>query len=273
MADASRSGSENDSLLDLYGHPISAAESIERRDRTPPQPTLPKADPLFTLEDEDPERSRWIHRDKLAMIESHELQEAGIKLPRHSSLHGRPGSRSRSRKSHSRGPSRDLTVAGNQEQEHELLPRREGKRPRTRSPQKQQQEADSTPADTPNFDLRTPEEIAADSSPMYRQQGLRSSSSRIPVPTSTAMPIPQEHRERHTPLPRFRGASGSWPSGDEDGIGYNKLRRRSQSVGSQILLDSEEPLKPNGTTNGTDHISNVESPTSTSKRFIPSHQI
>ena len=265
MADASRSGSENDSLLDLYGHPISAAESTERRDRTPTQPTLPQADPLFTLEDEDPERSRWIHRDKLAMIESHELQEAGIKLPRHSSLHGRPGSRSRSRKSHSRGPSRDLPVAGNQEQEYELLPRKEGKRPRTRSPQKQQQEAELAPADTPNYDLRTPEEIAADSSPMYRQQGLRSSSSRIPVPTSTAMPIPQEHRERHTPLPRFRGASGSWPTGDEDGVGYNKLRRRSQSVGSQILLDSEEPLKPNGTSNGADHTSNIESPMSTSQ--------
>ena len=266
MADASRSGSENDSLLDLYGHPISVAESMERRDRTSPQPTLPQADPLFTLEDEDPERSRWIHRDKLAMIESHELQEAGITLPRHSSLHGRSGSRSRSKKSHSRGPSRDLPVAGNQEQEHELLPRREGKRPRTRSPQKQQQEAEMAVADIPDYDLRTPEEIASDSSPVYRQQGLRSSSSRIPLSTSTAMPIPQEHRERHTPLPRMRGASGSWPSGDEDGVVYNKLRRRSQSVGSQILLDGEEPLKSNGTSNGINHVSNADSPMSISKQ-------
>ena len=200
------------------------------------------------------------------MIESHELQEAGIKLPRHSSLHGRSGSRSRSRKSHSRGPSRDLPFAGNQELEHELLPRKEGKRPRTRSPQKQQQEADVTLIDTPDYDLRTPEEIASDSSPVYRQQGLRSSSSRIPLSTSTAMPISQQHRERHTPLPRFRGASGSWPSGDEDAVGYNKLRRRSQSVGSQVLLDSDEPLKSNGTSNGADHDSNIESPTSTSKQ-------
>ena len=266
MADASRSGSENDSLLDLYGHPISASESMERRDRTSPHHTLPQADPLFTLEDEDPERSRWIHRDKLAMIESHELQEAGIKLPRHSSLHGRSGSRSRSRKSHSRGPSRDLPGAGNQEQEHELLPRREGKRPRTRSPQKQQQEPEMALAEIPDYDLRTPEEIASDSSPGYRQQGLRSSSSRIPLPTSTAMPIPQEHRERHTPLPRSRGASGSWPSGDEDGVGYNKLRRRSQSVGSPVLLDGDETQKSNGTSNGVNLPLNIESPMSVSKQ-------
>ncbi|KAL8787538.1 MAG: hypothetical protein Q9195_007710 [Heterodermia aff. obscurata] len=266
MADASRSGSENDSLLDLYGHAISAPESIERRDPTSQQPTLPQADPLFTLEDEDPERSRWIHRDKLALIESHELQEAGIKLPRHSSLHGRSGSRSRSRKSHSRGASRDLPVAGNQEQEHELLPRREGKRPRTRSPQKQHQDLERPLADIPDYDLRMPEEIASDSSPVYRQQGLRSSSSRIPLPTSTAVPIPQEHRERHTPLPRSRGASGSWPAGDEDGVGYNKLRRRSQSVGSAVLLDGDEPLKSNGASNGVDHVLNIESPISISKQ-------
>ena len=249
LADASRSGSENDSLLDLYGHPISNPGSIERRERTPPQPALPQADPLFTLEDEDPERSRWIHRDKLALIESHELQEAGIKLPRHNSLRGRSGSRSKGRKSHSRGVSRDLPVNGTQELELAILSGKNTQRQRSRSPQKPQQETGAFATDMAEFDLRTPEEIASDpqSSPMYRQNGLRASSSRIPLPTSSPMPIPQEHRERHRPLPRTRGTSGNWGSADEDGSGHNKLRRRSQSVGSQVLLDDGEPLNSIGT--------------------------
>ena len=262
VADVSRSGSENDSIFDLYGHPISASESVERRENSPPQPALPQPDPLFTLEDEDPERSRWIHRDKLALIESHELQEAGIKLPRHSSLRGRSNSRSKSRKLHSRGPSRDLPASGGQEQAQDSLPAKGGKRQRTRSPQKKQQDEEVPHLSAAELDLRTPEDIASDpfTNQMYRQQGLRSSSSRIPLPTSSPMPIPQEHRERHTPLPRTRGTSGNWTLGDEDGIRYNQLRRRSQSVGSQILLDDGEPLNFHGTANGVSKDSSSQSP-------------
>lgn len=269
LAEASRSGSENDSLLDLYGHPISTVGSMERRERTPPQPSLPQADPLFTLEDEDPERSRWIHRDKLALIESHELQEAGIRLPRHSSLRGRSGSRSKGRKSHSREASRDVPVNGSQEQEFEMVLSRHGQRQRSHSPQKHQQKVAVIAPDTAEFDLRTPKEIASDphSSPMYRQYGLRANSSRIPLPTSSPLPISQEHRERHTPLPRTRGTSGTWGSGDEDGIGYHKLRRRSQSVGSQVLLDDGEPLTSIGTPIGA-----TIDPTTTSPSTSPSKQ-
>ena len=264
MTDASRSGSENDSLIDLYGHQASTGESMERRERTPPQPALPQPDPLFTLEDEDPERARWIHRDKLALIESHELQAAGIKLPRHESLRGRSNSRSKAKKSHSRGPSRDLPVSRGHEQGFEFPPTVNNRRQRTPSPQKQQQqEEEAARTEAFDFDLRTPEEIASDgqSNQVYRQNGLRSSSSRIPLPTSSPMPIPQEHIARHTPLPRTRGASGNWTPSDEDGgMGYNRLRRRSQSVGSQILLDDGEPLNFEGTSNGVTNDTHDGSP-------------
>lgn len=241
---------------------------MERPERTPLQPALPQPDPLFTLEDEDPERSRWIHRDKLALIESHELQEAGIKLPRHASLRGRSNSRSKGKKAHSRDPSRDLPTSRSNEQELDFPPSRNGKRQRTPSPQKQQLEDEAARTGAFEFDLRTPEEIAADpfSNRIYRQQGLRSSSSRIPLPTSSPMPIPQEHIERHTPLPRTRGASGNWTSGDEDNISYNKLRRRSQSVGNQVLLDDGEPLNFKGTPNGVANDSGSASPISPSKK-------
>ena len=45
---------------------------------------------------------------------------------------------------------------------------------------------------------------------------------------------------RNTPLTRNRGASGNWNGGDEDGIANNKIRSRSHSVGSQVLLDDGE---------------------------------
>lgn len=230
QANISRSGSEADSLLDLYGRPKSIGDSIETRERTPPQ----RAPPETLFLDEDSESSNWVHRDKLAIIESHELQEAGIKLPRHSSLRGRSNSKSKGRKGHSRGNSRQQSISREHGQESEKSQSREGKRQRVQSPTSQEVELSGNAND---FDLRTPEEIAANSydsssSPMYRQQGLRSSSSRIPLPTSSPMPIPQEHRERHTPLPRTRGVSGSW---DEEGLIYSKLRPRSQSAGSQIL--------------------------------------
>ena len=72
----SRSGSEADSLLDLYGRPRSGVESMDKIER------LGAMEDVGYLEDEDPERSRWIHRDKLLAIESQEMQEAGIKVPR-----------------------------------------------------------------------------------------------------------------------------------------------------------------------------------------------
>ena len=234
----SRSGSEADSLLDLYGRPKSNVGSIEAREKTPPQP--PPLDTLYL--DEDPDSSKWVHRDKLAMIESHELQEAGIKLPRHSSLKGRSNSKSKGRRANSRGHSRQQSTNEIYDQERETPQARESKRQRMGSPTRPDEE---NPINDMDFDLRTPDEIAANpydssSSPMYRQHGLRSSSSRIPLPTSSPMPIPQEHRERHTPLPRTRGASGSW---DEEGLLYSKPRPRSQSAGSQILLDDGAPLK------------------------------
>lgn len=265
QADVSRSGSEADSLLDLYGRPKSTDDSIETREKTPPHPAPPEA--LYL--EEDPESSKWVHRDKLAIIESNELQEAGIKLPRHSSLRGRPNSKSNSRRGQSRGHSRQQSANGDHDQESGKPQRRDSKRQRVQSPVGQE-----TAEEAMDFDLRTPEEIAADpydtsSSSMYRQQGLRSSSSRIPLPTSSPMPIPQEHRERHTPLSRTRGASGSW---DDQGLAYSKPRPRSQSAGSQIVLDYGEPQ--NGTPTPAANVTQFSSPsTSPSKQRAVSKPI
>jgi hypothetical protein len=229
----SRSGSEADSLIDLYGRPRSIGEGsvgiAADRDRPIPPEEL-------YLNDEDPERSRWIHRDKLALIESHEMREAGIKLPQQQTrLTSKSKLLSESVQSHG--------VPVFLSQEAEELPTTEREQRRTRSPTRPYEDGHETLVN--EFDLRTPEEIAADNdmdrnpSNSYRQQDLRKTSSRIPLPRSSPLPIPQGHIERDTPLPRKRGVSGTW-AGEENGISYNRIRSRGNSVGSQVLLDDPD---------------------------------
>ena len=233
---ASRSGSEADSLLDLYSKPRSLGESSLRESMDRTDRVLAQEEPFFG--DEDPERSRLIHRDKLAMIESHEMQEAGIKLP----LQRQKSSTSRSRSRREKNRSQDQNmVIPDQEADMPLL--KERKKRKTESPTRQDDGSEHTPRN--NFDVRTPEEIAADnhietdSGNGHRQpqSDVRKGSSRIPLPRSSPMPIAQEHIERDTPLPRKRATSGNYGNGDENGFSYSRARSRNNSVGSAILLD------------------------------------
>ncbi|KAL8823739.1 MAG: hypothetical protein Q9170_008324 [Blastenia crenularia] len=223
LSNGSRSGSEADSLLDLYGRDRSVAEGTEKGDRD------------VTLEDlyhdqEDTESSRWIHRDKLAAIESHEMQEAGIKFPRQK--------RSKSSLRHKRSHSRNQSTTSAKDQAPEVPPTRDVKRQKVRSPVRQEYHEDPM-----HFDLRTPEEIASDislqngPSVMYHQPNLGRSGSKIPLPKTSPLPIAQGYIERSAPLPRTRGASGTWGGGDGEGLAYNRIRRRSNSVGSRTVLD------------------------------------
>ena len=226
ISNNSRSGSEADSLLDLYGRDRSLAEGTERTDRD------------LTLEDlyldqDDAHSSRWIHRDKLAAIESHELQEAGIKLPRQK--------RSKSSLRHKRSHSRNQSTTSAKDQEPEVPATREVKRQKVQPSVWQDVHEDRT-----QYDLRTPEEIASElppqngSSIMYHQPNLGRSGSKIPLPKTSPSPIAQGYIDRSAPLPRTRGTSGNWGGGDEEGFSYNRIRSRSNSVGSRVLLDDAE---------------------------------
>lgn len=234
-SDLSRSGSEPDSLLDLYGRPRSHVDNVDQLVKADNQDSL-------YLDNEDPEQSRWIHRDKLALIESHEMQEAGIKFP----PFPRSNSRSNRKKSHIRPQSHERSSNDPSHPDPSLHDFEA--ETRHSGGLSNGHEVEQTQEDEPIFDLRTSDEIAQESysmsiaSPIYRQPGTRSSSSRIPLPKSSPLPIPQEHIERNTPLTRTRGASGNWSAGDDDGMVYKKGRSRSLSVGSQVLLDDGEPL-------------------------------
>ncbi|KAL8695723.1 MAG: hypothetical protein Q9201_007974 [Fulgogasparrea decipioides] len=254
LSDKSRSVSDADSLLDLYGHPRSVAEGTEKSER----------DVTFEdlyLDEEDPESSRWIHRDKLAMIESHEMQEAGIKLPKQR----RSKNSLRPKKSHSRNQSttsmKDPASAGQAA--------REDKRQKVQSPVRPPVQEDRI-----DFDLRTPEEIAADAVAgvgppvIYNQPYPGKSGSKIPLPKTSPLPIAQGHVERTTPLPRHRGISGNSLGGDEEGFSYNRMRSRSNSVGSRVVPDGAEI---NGTLTQFSRANNINgSPSSTPKQRLVS---
>lgn len=259
-SDLSRSGSEPDSLLELYGRPRSQVESMDHRDQ-------PDTKDLYYLDDEDPERSRWIHRDKLALIESQEMREAGIKIP----PPGRSGSKSNdTRVNHresSREPSRDRYRNGLHSNDLD------SEQAKSLTLHRQEREDERPPNGTQESDVKTTEEtspephLAVNSAPPYRQQGLRVSSSRIPVPKSSASPLPQGNTERQAVFTRRRGTSGNWSGGDEDGTAYSKVRGRSHSVGSQVLLDDGEPV--NDDTDQSVCITNHDSPsTSPTKRHV-----
>lgn len=234
LANISRSGSEADSLLDLYSHRRSVFNPMDDQERIGVV-----GEPY--LEGVELDNSRWIHRDKLAMIESQEMQQAGLHLPRQETSRNSSNRREHSRDQHSNGVRASSPGVPHLRQE---------KWQRMQSPSPEGQEKENKGNNAPS-DLRSSEDIGAEVSeeyspqPMYRQAGVRASPSRIPVLTSSPLPIPQEQLERDTLLPRKRGASGNWSGGDEDGLAYTKIRRRSQGLGGQQLLDGGE--HPNGT--------------------------
>jgi len=170
-------------------------------------------------DEDDPEHSRWIHRDKLARIESQELQAAGIVLPR-----TRAASKS-SRRENSRdqqGNGLRSEQGGQKRQRIEPLP------------------AEEETEEFSGWDLRTPEEVADEQSPYQDMSGGLKGVSRIPVLKTSPLPIPMEHLERDTPMRRKQ--SNGWV-GEEEPISYSKSRGRSQSI--KVFEDiSPNPATP-----------------------------
>jgi hypothetical protein len=201
-----------DSLLDLYGENRSAMNSVDYGDRA-----LGGKD---VYDAEDPEHSRWIHRDKLARIESQELQAAGIILPR-----TRATSKS-SRRDHSR----DAQANGHRSEQS-------GQK-RQRIEEDVSLDEESSAPET--WDLRLPAEIAADPSEGYRDMsGGVKGVSRIPVLKTSPLPIPMEHLERDKVL---RRRHSNPLMSDEEPITNAKTRGRSQSI--KILEDATSTPTP-----------------------------
>lgn len=180
---------------------------------------------------EDDERN-WIHRDKLAVIESKELEEAGFigRVSRSASRTAGPVSASRQQSVHE-----TTTDASNTE----FSPQVELKKQRTVSPIPAEEEEFATDGAT-EWDLRTPEEIAADQGRYFVQPlPARPNGSRLPLPKNSPAPVPATIVERDSPLTRSRNSSSAYGAPE-----IGQLRPRTQSVGSQVLLDDDPPHTP-----------------------------
>ena len=226
---------------------------------------IPSKEQLI-LDEQDPESSRWIHRDKLLRIESEELQRAGFHIGHDSRPTSRHvGRRERSRDMQTRA-SKDSGGRGNVSQEDRL--------PRMPSPIPTMEEDQDDGLPT-HFDLRTAEEIAADPEEHgeeympyehSRWATSNSSHSRIPIHKSSPLPIPQDYIERHIPLQRRA-------SGEDQSIAYkNASRSRSLSLSSQMILDDGEPARSSSPTFGDTRNLRATPPTSPTKAKTPGHQ-
>lgn len=145
---------------------------------------------------------KWIHRDKLAKIESEELHQAAILFQRRMRAESKSSAgRGRSHDSHQSGAPASIASPAVESAEPWPELRQENL--------KEQDSADPENEERRNWDLRRPEEIAADeaASSIYSNPGLRKSSSRIPISTASPVPIMPGRDSRG---PRSRAATNEF---------------------------------------------------------------
>lgn len=164
------------------------------------------------------EDSKWIHRDKLAKIESEELQAAGFIIPkvRASSRQRRPrGQNSVDYDNQQRPRNQSSMDFDNQHQQ----------RQRHDSANMDQVGEEEPPAQ--HWDLRTPEEIAEEEANAYFASQCLKGGTKIPVAKVSPAPIPQDYLDRGSPSVR------RIESMDGDTIAYTKTRSRSASASTK----------------------------------------
>lgn len=220
-------GNDPNSVLDYYKSQANNKKGPTAVSKGKPRKKTSKggsADPNWAAVEHD--ENNWIHRDKLKEIETKELEAAGFRVGRASGSNSR--SQSATRKPRDR---RGSEVAGHNGEE-----RGEGRRMVSPIPAEDEDvlERDQTWSPT------TFEELASGgypTSPRTNTHNGRPSTSRIPLPKASGIPVPAAVAERDAPLPRSRAGSGNW---NGDAIATNGARVRSGSVASQFLLDEPE---------------------------------
>ncbi|KZF22137.1 hypothetical protein L228DRAFT_268627 [Xylona heveae TC161] len=222
-SDMSGRGSDRDSLLDLYGSSSRNRSAVSSTANFGGQDDV---DHHLNMEF-DPGSSHWIHRDKLAEIESRELKEAGIRLPAwHKRHYAKP------------------VVQDELEQnayEEDVLQRD----PMYAEMDSYQNLQRNSMADTDDGHMEhgyyqpagSSDDIHSAPQDIPKRPVKKTSYSRIPISKSSPAPLSQDYIERHTPLPRSRHGSGAWSGLADGNLVYNKPRGRSHSAATQVLLD------------------------------------
>lgn len=184
--------------------------------------------------DPEADQNNWIHRDKLKEIEIREMEEAGFRVGRTS----RSNSRSQSATRRARDRTNSELGEGRQSGDE-----RYGRR--VVSPIPAEDEDTQFAHQYHAWSPTSSEEAAPEMQPASRtNHTVRPSTSRIPLPKTSGIPVPAAVADRDVPLPRSRTSSANW-NGDIAAAG---ARVRSGSIGSQVLLDDYTDEKKHGHT-------------------------
>ena len=181
------------------------------------------------LDEDDP---GWIHRDKLARIESRELQAAGIILPRNRA-YSKTGRSNRSR---------ETSASGTGQRGQQRRPHVERGQSHAEEDLDQERDMRTDGAEgNAAWDLRSPEEIEADNSYAYDRSILVKGASKIPLAMTSRLPVPMDYVTRDKPAQRQK--SGAWGSdGENASIEYPRPPPRAASVEPEAPQPSTAPV-------------------------------
>lgn len=205
----------------------------------------------------------WIHRDKLAEIETREMVEAGIRVPRsnrhrESQSGSRSASRSASRASARRVRSRDrLATHGPPIPDGmatAVLPSFEEHEPTAIYTTEDGDLSSDGALET--FARRSQDPYAARDPQQYSRNLTRPGTSRIPIARSSPAPVSNAVVERDSPLPRTGAGSSSVSGAPGDGIAYKKRRSHSLSLGSQAIVDGYDNTRTSTSRPVSAHLQN-----------------
>lgn len=208
-----------------------------------------KKSPAGSPVDLEADQNNWIHRDKLKEIEIREMEEAGFRVGRTSRSNSR--SQSATRRTRDRTTS-DLTEGmpnGDERYERRIVSPIPAEDEETLVEQ-QYHAWSPTGSDGPAPEMQQPSRT---------NHTVRPSTSRIPLPKTSGIPVPASLADRDAPLPRSRTGSANW-NGDIAAAG---ARVRSGSIGSQVLLDDFMDERKHG------HVRNNSSSASASSMKQP----
>lgn len=183
--------------------------------------------------DPEADQSNWIHRDKLKEIEIREMEEAGFRVGRTSRSNSRSQSATRRTRDRTNSELADGLQSGDDRYERRIV-----------SPIPAEDEEGLVEQQYHAWSPTSIEDPAPEMQPPSSRTGhtVRPSTSRIPLPKTSGIPVPAAVADRDAPLPRSRTSSSNW-NGDIAAAG---ARVRSGSIGSQVLLDDFVDEKKRG---------------------------
>lgn len=231
-----RHGSDSGSWRDVYGQEAASRSAGNVRDSADAHSSGLEKKDNGNMSDEN-----WIHRDKLARIESEELQQLFQRRVGTDSRAGR-GKYHELQNKGAAGSSSSTQAAVEQTEPWPNLREERGEYTDSPAPIDGDGPYESPEDERQNWDLRRPEEIAADrmddgGSYFYYNPGLRKSSSRIPISTASLAPISPDQVGRESQKPRSRANT----NGDEDGSNA-RSRRASEST----AMEAPDTSTPTG---------------------------